>query len=592
MTGRSLEAEVVIAGGGLAGTCAAIAAARAGADVLLIQDRPMLGGNTSSEVRVHATGADCSGGRPHAREGGIMEEVRLEDSVRNPQRSNSMWDIILEETVRCEENVRVLLNTSVVSAAMTRNNTIGAITCARPWTEEELTVSGEIFIDCTGDGHLGAEAGADFRIGREGPDEFDEPDAEGPDQKTMGCSLMWIAEDTGAPVEFTPPSWARKFASDEDLPFRKPGEIRHGFWWVEWGGELDMIKDQDQIRQELLACLFGVWDHIKNHGDYDAQNWALRWFGVLPAKRESRRLMGPTIMTENHILEQTVFDDRVAHGGWSIDTHPPKGIYSAERPSWHRHFDDVYSIPLSALYSRNVPNLFMAGRCASCTHMAMGSTRVAATGAVMGQAVGLAAARCVDYLCLPRDFKAEDISDIQQRLLRDDQFIPELANEDPGDLARTARASASSHDGEHVPQKILSGVTRHRHGDDHQWRSEAGADLPQHIELTWDEPHEVNEIQIIFDTGFERPLTLTHSERFNSNITRGPQPETVSDYTVAVESGDRWVEVAHVHDNHQRRRVHTFECLTATRVRVTCEATHGADEARVFEIRAYGQAVQ
>lgn len=588
MTRRSLEAEVVVAGGGLAGTCAAISAARSGADVILIQDRPMLGGNTSSEIRVHATGADCSGGRPHAREGGILEEIRLADAVRNPQRSNSMWDIILEEWARREENLRLLLNTSVVSAAMTGSNCIGAISCSRPWTEEELVIDAEVYIDCTGDGNLGAEAGADFRIGREGPDEFDEPDAEGPDDKTMGCSLMWIAEDTGGPVQFTPPSWARKFESDEDLPFRKPGEIRHGFWWIEWGGELDMIKDQDQIRQELLACLFGVWDHIKNHGDYGAENWALRWFGVLPAKRESRRLMGPTILTENDILEQTVFDDRVAHGGWSIDTHPPKGIYSPERPSWHRQFEDVYSIPLSALYSRNVPNLLMAGRCASCTHMAMGSTRVAATGAAMGQAVGLAAARCVDYLCLPGDLNSGDIDSIQQQLLREDQFIPELANEDPDDMAREATVSASSHEPDHEPEKILSGVTRHRDGDDHQWRSEPGAGLPQYIELGWDKARELRELQIIFDTGFERPLTLTHSERFNERIRRGPQPETVRRYTVAVESGDRWVEIAHVHGNYQRRRVHNFECLTANRVRITCEATNGVDEARIFEVRAYG----
>jgi hypothetical protein len=516
-----------------------------------------------------------------------MEEVRLEDAVRNPQRSNSMWDIILEEWVRREENIRLFVNTSVVSAAMTAGNCIGTITCARPWTEEELIIGAEVFIDCTGDGNLGAEAGADFRLGREGPEEFDEPDAEGPDDKTMGCSLMWIAEDTGGPVEFTPPSWARRFESKDDLPFRTPGEIRHGFWWVEWGGELDMIKDQDQIRQELLACLFGVWDHIKNHGDYGAENWALRWFGVLPAKRESRRLMGPTIMTENHILEQTVFEDRVAHGGWSIDTHPPKGIYSPERPSWHKQFEDVYSIPLSALYSRNVPNLMMAGRCASCTHMAMGSTRVAATGAAMGQAVGLAAARCVDFLCLPRDLTTGDIESIQQQLLREDQFIPELPNEDPDDLALQASVSASSHAAGYEPEKILSGVTRHRDGDDHQWRSEPGADLPQHIELTWDEPRELREVQITFDTGFERPLTLTHSDRFNERIIRGAQPETVKAYTVAVESGDRWVEVAHIHGNYQRRRIHAFETLTARRLRVTCEATNGADEARVFEVRAY-----
>ncbi|MEA3400191.1 MAG: FAD-dependent oxidoreductase [Armatimonadota bacterium] len=587
MTRRSLEAEVVVAGGGLAGVCAAISAARSGADVILIQDRPMLGGNTSSEVRVHATGADCSGGRPHAREGGILEEIRLEEAVRNPQHSNSMWDMILEEWVRREENVRLFLNASVVSAAMTSDRCIGSVTCSRPWTEEELSVCGEIFVDCTGDGNLGAEAGADSRIGREGPEEFDEPHAEGPDEKTMGCSLMWIAEDMGHPVQFTPPSWARKFESDEDLPFRGHGEIRHGHWWVEWGGELDMIKDQDRIRQELLACLFGVWDHIKNRGDHGAENWALRWFGVLPAKRESRRLMGPMILTENHILEQTVFPDRVAHGGWSIDTHPPKGIYSPERPSRHVQFEDVYSIPLRSLYSRNVHNLLMAGRCASCTHMAMASTRVAATGAAMGQAVGVAAARCIDYLCLPGDLDEADVGSIQQQLLREDHFIPELGNEDPDDVARQATVSASSHEAGREPTKIVSGITRHRHGDEHQWTSAPGRDLPEHVELRWDAPRELSQVQITFDSGFERPLTLTHSDAFNERIIRGPQPECVRDYRLEVERHEGWVPVAHVSGNYQRRRVHDFECVMASAVRITCEATNGDDQARIFELRAY-----
>ena len=587
MTRRSIQAEVVVAGGGLAGTCAAIAAARSGADVVLIQDRPMLGGNTSSEIRVHATGADCSGGRPHAREGGIIEEMRLEEAVRNPQRSNSIWDLVLEEWVRREDTTRLLLNTSVVSAAMTRDNCIGAITCSRPWTEEELTICGDLFIDCTGDGMLGSIAGADFRIGREGPDEFDEPDAEGPDDRTMGCSLMWIAEDMGHPVKFTPPSWARKFESEEDLPHRGHSELRHGHWWVEWGGELDMIKDQDTIRKELLACLFGVWDHIKNHGDHGAENWALRWFGVIPAKRESRRLMGPEILTENHILEHTVFPDRVAHGGWSIDTHPPKGIYSPDPPSWHRKSEDVYSIPLRCLYSRNVHNLFMAGRCASATHMGMASTRVAATAAAMGQAVGTAAGHCINRLCLPRDLGDDGIASVQQQLLRADHFIPELSNEDPADLLRSAVVTATSHEEGREPAKVLSGITRHRHGDEHQWASVPGAALPQSVELRWDTRHELSQVQLVFDTGFERPLTLTHSDSFNERIVRAPQPECVRDYRVELECDNQWVEVARIQGNHQRRRVHQFECMTASAVRIVCDATNGDEQARIFEVRAY-----
>ncbi len=586
MTRRHLEADVVVAGGGLAGVCATVEAARCGADVILIQDRPMLGGNTSSEVRVHATGADCSGGRPHAREGGIIEEIRLEDARRNPQRSNPMWDLALEEWVRAEANARVLVNTSVTAAAMTGDGCIGSVLCARPWTEEEIIVEGSVFIDCTGDGTLGFEAGADFRIGREGPDEFGEPDAEGPDDKTMGCSLMWIAEDLGRPVEFEPPAWARKF-TEEDLPHRVPGELRHGHWWVEWGGELDMIKDQDEIRRELLACLMGVWDYAKNSGNFDAENWALRWFGVLPAKRESRRLMGPHILTECDLLDQRLFDDRIAHGGWSVDTHPPKGIYDPRPPSWHVHLPDVYSIPLRSLYSRNVPNLMMAGRCASCTHMAMGSTRVAATGAAMGQAVGAAAAMCVDSACLPGELGDSDIRELQQQFLREDHYIAELPNDDADDLARAATVTATSEEPGREAAQVLSGVTRHRHGDENQWASAPGAALPQSIELRWDRPRDVSQVQIIFDTGFARPLTLTHSDGFNAKIVRDAQPETVRDYCVEVETDGGWVEVSRAAGNYQRRCVHEFETVAAQAVRITCEATNGDEQARVFEVRAY-----
>ncbi len=586
MTRRHLEADVVVVGGGLAGVCATVEAARCGADVILIQDRPMLGGNTSSEVRVHATGADCSGGRPHGREGGIIEEIRLEDARRNPQRSNPMWDLALEEWVRAEPNARVLVNTSVTASAMSEDGCIGSVLCSRPWTEEEIVVEGSVFIDCTGDGALGFQAGADFRIGREGPDEFDEPDAEGPDDKTMGCSLMWIAEDMGHPVKFDPPAWARKF-TEETLPHRVPRELRHGHWWIEWGGELDMIKDQDEIREELLACLMGVWDYAKNSGKFDAENWALRWFGVLPAKRESRRLMGPHILTECDLLETRVFDDRIAHGGWSVDTHPPAGIYDPTPPSWHLHLPDIYSIPLSSLYSRNIPNLMMAGRCASCTHMAMGSTRVAATGAAMGQAVGAAAAMCVDSACLPSELGASDIQELQQQLLREDHYIPELPNADADDLARGATVTATSEEPGCEAAQVLSGVTRHRHGNENQWASAAGAALPQSIELRWDGPRDISQVQIIFDTGFARPLTLTHSDGFNAKVIRDAQPESVRDYRVEVEAGGGWVEVSRAAGNYQRRCVHEFDTVAAAAVRIVCETTNGDEQARVFEVRAY-----
>ena len=229
----------------------------------------------------------------------------------------------------------------------------------------------------------------------------------------------------------------------------------------------------------------------------------------------------------------------------------------------------------------------MAGRCASCTHMAMGSTRVAATGAAMGQAVGAAAAMCVDTLNLPRELSDSDIRELQQQLLREDHYIPELPNNDPADLARSATVTATSEEAGREATQVLSGVTRHRHGNENQWASAPGESRPQSIELRWSEPQTVSQVQIIFDTGFARPLTLTHSDGFNAKVVRGPQPETVRDYQVEVETEGGWVEVARVEGNHQRRRVHEFDAIAVQAVRLTCEATNGDTQARVFEVRAY-----
>jgi hypothetical protein len=221
VTKKLLEADVVVVGGGMAGVCAAIAAARNGASVVLIQDRPVLGGNSSSEIRMHIVGADCSGGRKDtdARETGILEELRLECAVRNPQRSASMWDLLLYEWVRREPNITLLLNTSCVGVQTASENRIAAVIALRNSTEDLFAVKGKIFIDCSGNGRLGVEAGADFRVGREGRDEFGESLAPPkPDDKTMGSSILFITRKYDRPMPFKPPDWIRKFPRCEDLP--------------------------------------------------------------------------------------------------------------------------------------------------------------------------------------------------------------------------------------------------------------------------------------------------------------------------------------------------------------------------------------
>jgi hypothetical protein len=333
---HELTCDVLVAGGGPAGVPCAIAAARSGASVILCQDRSVLGGNASSEVRMHIVGADAGGKRGRAletetREGGIIEEIRLETAVRNPQRSASMLDLILYELCRAEPNLTLMLNTRVVDVEV--DDDLITHACAdRHSTEDRFRICAKVFVDCTGDGQLGVAAGAPYQHGREGAEEYGEdmavPEADG---KTLGSTLLFQARDMGRPMPFKAPPWARTF-SEQDLHLRPHGQsgvdrgLEYGYWWAEWGGELNTIKDNEAIRDELLAIILGVWDHIKNGGNHGAENWALDWFGFLPGKRESRRFVGQYVLRQTDLTESRRFHDAIAYGGWSIDTHPPEGI--------------------------------------------------------------------------------------------------------------------------------------------------------------------------------------------------------------------------------------------------------------------------
>lgn len=572
----------------MAGVCAAIAAARHGAQVVLIQDRPVLGGNASSEVRMHIVGADMSGRRPHARESGIIEAIRLDDAVRNPHRSASLFDLLLWEYVRNEPNIQLLLNTQLDGVRMASPTRIAEAHATRPSTEDEFTIEAALFIDCTGDGRLGVEAGAEFRMGREGRDEFGESYApEKPDQRTLGSSILFIARDYGRPVPFRAPSWARKF-TEEDLRYRTHMPFGYGFWWIEWGGDLNTIKDNERIRDELWAIALGVWDHIKNGGDHGAENWALEWVGVIPGKRESRRFVGDYILTQHDLEQSTLFPDRVAFGGWPIDYHPPSGVDEPDQPPCVQIEVPLYSIPLRSLYSRNIENMMMAGRNISASHIAFASTRVMATCAVMGQAVGTAAAMCVRAGITPRELAADRISELQQLLLKDDAYILELPANDPNDLAADAVVIASSYRPGCSAEQVLSGVTRQVGDVSHQWASDPEQPLPQWLQVDLPRPAPIDEIHLTFDSGFVRPLTLTHDDRFNARMIRGPQPETVRDYTIEARVEGVWRRVIEVEGNYQRKIVHRIEPVTADSVRLTVHATNGDPSARVFEIRLYG----
>ncbi len=593
MTLVDLDCDLFVAGGGMSGVCAAVAAARNGARVILVQDRARLGGNASSEVKMHIVGANMHGGRSGWREGGLIEEFRIDDAVNNPQRSWELWDLLLYDKVVSEPNITLLLD-SVLYAAQVRDGRIEQVMVRSDKTEHLYRIKAKLFADCTGDARLALESGATFRWGAEARSVFDEPLAPvDPNEKTMGSSILFTSRDYGRPMPFTPPKWARK-VEKRHLEFRGVRSWDYGYWWIEWGGNLNTIRDNERIRHELLAIVMGVWDYIKNSGACpDSANWAMDWVGMVPGKRESRRIEGDAVLNQNDIMfmgKGRSFEDAVAIGGWSLDDHPPGGFDESDKRPATQIRTPIFGIPLRSLYSKNITNLLMAGRNASCSRVAFTSTRVMATCSVMGQAMGTAAAMCVRHGLSPRELYQDKkrLQTLQQTLLRDDQSIVGVKNEDPADVARKARVTASGLHESAKAESVIDGHVRDMKGEmKHRWvapMTEKGA----WIELAWEKPQKVSQVQVTFDTGFHRELTLTCSNSLSKRMIRAPQPETVRDYSVEVRTTEgEWLEVAEVKGNHQRLRRHRFEARETGAVRIHISATNGSKEARIYEVRCY-----
>lgn len=608
VTTHTLECDLLVAGGGITGVCCALAAARLGARVILCQDRSVLGGNASSEVRMHIVGATgLDGGeavQDELREGGIIEELRLDLAVQNPQRSPALMDLLLYDKCRREPNLTLYLNTTVVSAVV-ENEIIREVRAERPSTEDAFIIRAKTFVDCTGDGRLGIEAGAPFMRGRESKAQFGESLAQDEaDTKTLGSSIMFQARKHDRPMPFAAPPWARRFTAD-DFKLRPYGQsgfdlgLEYGYWWIEWGGCLDTLKDNEHIRDELLAITLGVWDFVKNHSDIDASHWALEWIGFVPGKRESRRFIGQHILTEGDLLTSRTFPDAIAYGGWPIDTHPPEGVDAPHLPPCtQHHLPYLYDIPLRCCVSTGHRNLMFAGRNLSATHISFASTRVMATCAVVGQGVGTAAALALRQNVLSADIAGNEaiVHAIQQQLLRDDCYLIGISNNDLRDLVRTAATiTASSLQDEANPEYIRSGQTRivtklppdRQQPGLHRWMS---SELPATLDIRWNAPVSLREIVLVFDTGLHRLLTLSQADGYTQKMLWGrPQPETVRDYELSVETPTGWQTVASIQNNHQRLRRHFLrETMITTALRIHITATNGLDHARVVEVRAYG----
>lgn len=577
--------KVIVIGGGMAGVCAAIASARQGEKTALINNRPVLGGNASSEIRMHICGADYHGFRKNARETGIIEEILLDNKMANKSNSFSILDTILWEKTRFQENLDLYLNTHVTDLIKDEDKII-RVMAEQLTTEKIFELNGEIFIDATGDGTIAYLSGAEYMSGREGKDKFGEKFApEKSDNHTMGNTLLFSAVDMRKKVEFIKPSWANTY-QEEDLAYRQHHEINSGYWWIEIGGDdLDVIQDGEVIRDELLKAVYGVWDHIKNSGNHYADNFALDWVGFLPGKRESRRIVGDYILKEQDLFESKIFDDAIAYGGWPMDMHTVGGIRTRREPNDFIMMEDLYTIPYRSIYSKNIKNLMVAGRDISASHMAFGSTRVMATCAVIGQAAGTAAAMCTNKKVFPREIN-EHIHELQQKLMKADCYIPGFKNEDIGDLALNSKISASSFLENCQPENIINGYSRTIKDKINAWIPQEEDKYPW-IELSFNNIISPKEILLKFDSNLSREImiSLTHSVRNRQH--QGTPEEIVRDYDIEFYHGIELVEKREIRDNHRRLSCTKVDEIRCNRIRIKPLNTWGSKRICIYEIRVY-----
>lgn len=556
---KKRSVDICVVGGGLAGTLAAIAAARHGAKVVLMQDRPVLGGNASSEVRMWVSG---SGSRVrNLQETGIMEEILLENMYRNPSRNFSVWDSILYEKVKAEANIELLLNTACCYADA-KGGHIHSVTGFQLTTYTWQTVEATTFIDCSGDSILAELSDAEYMVGREAKETFGEEwGLEKADKKTMGMSLMIQAHETDHKCTFIAPEWAYVFKTDEDMkckPHDCLNRIETNFYWIELGGEADSIHDTEEVRDELIKIAYGVWDHIKNQGDHGADNWELDFIGFLPGKRESRRYVGDYILTQQDVENGKQFPDEVAYGGWQIDNHLPGGFFMSGAGGAHlqkKRLTEPYGIPFRSLYSKNVDNLMFAGRNISASHIAFASVRVMATCGIMGQAVGTAAALMTKYGVTARRLGQEKIVELQNVLMEDDCFLPHLKRR-ISPLCTSETLSADWGDA----SALLNGTDRKIWGNDNGYWGMCG----RAITYSFKEKTHVNGFRLIVDSDLDREYTegnpavlnisTTLFRRLDYNHTTFGFPKCMlkAFRIEALQDDGTWKTAYETNENHQR----------------------------------------
>ena len=592
-----MDAPIVVCGGGLSGICAAVSAARHGSKVILIQDRPMLGGNASSEMRMGIVGVREN----QCQEAGILEEMQCRNLYYNPLMRYPLWDDIFYSTVVEEPNINLLLNTSVRDVVM-NGNEIAAVKCWNSNNYTEYTISGKLFVDCTGDGILRL-SGAEYRRGTEAKTTYNEEHLSTTvaNNTTMGNSILLQLRRTTEHHPFYAPEWAYKF-TDDDFNYATPKSTIPGvkihykylhqvhdnnFWWIECSGKnFDTIFDANEIQFELKKIAYGVWAYLKNHPNGVAKGFDLVWVGSIPGKRESIRYVAPHTLTEQDVVSGGHFEDVVAYGGWGLDDHNPNGFFNRGPAGYDYPIKQGYGIPYDCLYSVNVPNLMFAGRDISTSHMAFSATRVMATCALIGQAVGTAADMIIDKGTTPAGLRKDYIKELQDVLEDDDCMLPYRWRK-IYPLTSSAKTLAEN-------EPMRNGIDREWDGKDNGVYAAVGE---KHLTYTWDKPISTSGVRFIFDSDLK--VRGKRMRKLEETTERIPMPsEMVRDFRVEVrvpatnrkaqkeyaknpEAGE-WKTVATIKNNYRRLVKLDFEAVNTDAVRIVVDKTWGAPKAHIF----------
>lgn len=552
-----LEADVVVMGAGPAGVCAAVAAARLGSKVILAGDRPVLGGNSSSEIRVWTRGA-TGAGNIFAEEMGTWGDFKMRNLYTNALGNPVLWDEVLLEAVLKEQNLKLLLNTHITDVEMSEDHEIKGVSGFQLSSEKRFRLRGKMFLDCTGDATIGAQAGINYRVGKESRDEYHEEFApEHQEKSTLGSTIFYYTHIADHKVDFVPPDYAYSLERVEAMlgkGGRIVSETHNGcdYWWFEYGGTLDTIADAQEIALELKRFVMGVWNYIKNSGKYSADNLTLEWIGNIPGKRESRRMMTDYILTQNDILNETEFEDGAFYGGWYLDFHPSAGIFTSEEFCTQIPVK-VYSVPLRCLYSSKVKNLVFAGRDIGATHAAFASTRIMNTCALSGQAAGTLASICASYATAPADMDDELIQTVRQTLLKEDMLVLGCRNSDTNDKAKTARITASS---------VAHGECTNEDGS---FKLDDGGYLVI--------PSSISKIELLFNAPRSIHLEVAyHTSSIPSRMQYGKPQGTIP---INLEAGKHWTSISLPEVDNKRFITLKFDSLQGIELITTADSRTG-----------------